>query len=397
MIEGQGRLLARPALAAGRAERPDGALRPAVRRDHRHRRPLRGLLALDDRPASTPTSSGSPARGRRSAATRSSRTTRSSRSPPTRRIPQALRALLGRVRAEALERAYPEVIVHAPVDHPVLDAFRQASGKVIDQEEYEGTTSMYHIPDVGRFLDGDPAGADAAGPPRRGPACPLELGLTVGDRRWLLHMATAELAGRARQAQPAAPDPLARGPGPAGDGPHRDRPRRRPRTASSRRPATAIDAARILFPVRPIWRSPLDSRDRLSRVLTQRGLAPSLRGACPRRVRILRAARSGGPGARTGRSETAASTSRITIPQVSFFCVEPLGDRGDLGHVLLVSAGVAFGGTASDPAHDRGRLAVGRPGRSAGRSWPRRRPSAASVRAINRSLADLPRRNWTEA
>ena len=74
-----------------------------------------------------------------------------------------MRALLGRVRAEALERAYPEVIVHAPADHPVLEAFRQASGKVIDQEEWEGTTSMYHIPDVGRFLDGDPAGADGAG------------------------------------------------------------------------------------------------------------------------------------------------------------------------------------------------------------------------------------------
>src|SRR5438477_160962 len=33
--------------------------------------------------------------------------------------PQALRALLGRIRAEALERAYPEVIAHAPADHPV--------------------------------------------------------------------------------------------------------------------------------------------------------------------------------------------------------------------------------------------------------------------------------------
>ena len=54
--------------------------------------------------------------------------------------PQALQALLGRVRAEALERAYPEVIVHAPVDHPVIEAFRAASGKVIDQEEYEGTS-----------------------------------------------------------------------------------------------------------------------------------------------------------------------------------------------------------------------------------------------------------------
>src|SRR3954454_13698512 len=44
--------------------------------------------------------------------------------------PQALRALLGRVRAEALERAYPEVHVHAPADHPALEVVRQASGRV---------------------------------------------------------------------------------------------------------------------------------------------------------------------------------------------------------------------------------------------------------------------------
>src|SRR3954470_9425578 len=54
--------------------------------------------------------------------------------------PQALRALPGRVRAEALERAYPEVIVHAPADHPVMEVFRQASGRVIDQDEWEGST-----------------------------------------------------------------------------------------------------------------------------------------------------------------------------------------------------------------------------------------------------------------
>jgi len=51
--------------------------------------------------------------------------------------PQALKALLGRVRAEALERAYPEVIVNAPIDHPVIEAFRNASGKVIDQDGRE--------------------------------------------------------------------------------------------------------------------------------------------------------------------------------------------------------------------------------------------------------------------
>src|SRR4051812_29387804 len=67
--------------------------------------------------------------------------------------PQALKALLGRVRAEALERAYPEVIVHAPIDHPALEAFRAAAGKIIDQDEYDGTASMYHIPSIDRFFE----------------------------------------------------------------------------------------------------------------------------------------------------------------------------------------------------------------------------------------------------
>ena len=112
--------------------------------------------------------------------------------------PQALKALLGRVRAEALERAYPQVIAHAPADHPVIEAFKLASGKLVDQEDWEGSTSMYHIPNLERFL--------AAALPelrRRGrwpPAMtqPIELGLTVGDRRWLLHVEGAEVASSSR-------------------------------------------------------------------------------------------------------------------------------------------------------------------------------------------------------
>ena len=102
---------------------------------------------------------------------RSSRTTRSSRSLTTRRIPRRCKALLGRVRAEALERAYPEVIVHAPVDHPVIDAFRGASGKVIDQEEYDGTASMYHIPNIDRFLEAILPELTRRAPWRRAAAC----------------------------------------------------------------------------------------------------------------------------------------------------------------------------------------------------------------------------------
>jgi predicted N-acetyltransferase YhbS len=171
--------------------------------------------------------------------------------------PQALRALLGRVRAEALERAYPEVIIHAPSDHPALDAFRQGTGRVIDQEEWEGTCSMYHIPDVGRFLN-----AILPELSRRavesGATLPLELGLTVGDRRWMVHVDKAKsrvepdkLSRRHLTLTPSAFVRLAMGHSGidvavADDG-----------VESST--STAIDATRILFPARPIWRSPLDS------------------------------------------------------------------------------------------------------------------------------------------
>jgi GNAT superfamily N-acetyltransferase len=170
--------------------------------------------------------------------------------------PQALRALLGRVRAEALERAYPEVVVHAPSDHPALDAFRQGTGRVIDQEELEGTASMYHIPDVGRFLTAilpelSRRAVDA------GATLPLELGLTVGDHRWLLHVARSrsriepdKLSRRHLTLSLGAFVRLAMGHSGidvavADDG-----------VESSA--STAIDAARILFPTRPLWRSPLD-------------------------------------------------------------------------------------------------------------------------------------------
>ena len=171
--------------------------------------------------------------------------------------PQALKALLGRVRAEALERAYPQVIVHAPLDHPVIDAIRQASGKVVDLEEADGSSSMYHIPSLERFL--------AAAMPElvaRAEAVAtqgaLELGLTVGDRRWLLHV-----EGEKSRVEP---DKLSR------------------RHLSLTAPAlvrllmgqtgidlaveadgvesstgTALETARILFPKQPVWRSPLDA------------------------------------------------------------------------------------------------------------------------------------------
>jgi predicted N-acetyltransferase YhbS len=170
--------------------------------------------------------------------------------------PQALKALLGRVRAEALERAYPEVIVHAPVDHPVMDIFR-ASGKVIDQEDYEGTSSMYHIPDTDRFLQSIlPELARRGG--QAGVPLPLELGLTVADRRWLLHIdgnrsriEPDKLSRRHLTLSPAALVRLGLG--------HTGIDRAAADEGFESSTHTALETARILFPISPIWRSPLDS------------------------------------------------------------------------------------------------------------------------------------------
>jgi predicted N-acetyltransferase YhbS len=171
--------------------------------------------------------------------------------------PQALKALLGRVRAEALERAYPQVLVHAPLDHPVIEAFRQASGKIIDQEEWEGSTSMYHIPNLEKFLAAAlPELASRAA--EAGMTQPIELGLTVGDRRWLLHVEGPrsrfepdKLSRRHLTLSQPALVRLLMG--------HTDIDRAVEEDGVESSTGTALDAARVLFPIRPIWRSPLDA------------------------------------------------------------------------------------------------------------------------------------------
>ena len=172
--------------------------------------------------------------------------------------PQALKALLGRVRAEALERAYPQVLVHAPLDHPVIEAFRQASGKIIDQEEWEGSTSMYHIPNLEKFLAAALPELAEPGDGRAGVAQPLELGLTVGDRRWMLHIEGEKsrfepdkLSRRHLTLSPPALVRLLMG--------HTDIDRAVEEDGVESSTGTALDAARVLFPLRPIWRSPLDA------------------------------------------------------------------------------------------------------------------------------------------
>ena len=171
--------------------------------------------------------------------------------------PQALRALLGRVRAEALERAYPEVTVYAPSDHPVIETVRTASGRIIDQDAYEGTVSMYHIPDLGRFLRcicrNWPAGR-----PSRGARFPWSWGSAEDDERWLIHIdgknSRVEPEKLSRRHLTLTPSALVRllmghtGIATASD-----------EDGFIASTSTALDAARILFPQTAIWRSPLDS------------------------------------------------------------------------------------------------------------------------------------------
>ena len=171
--------------------------------------------------------------------------------------PQAMRVLLGRVRAEALERAYPEVTVYAPSNHPVMDVVRTSTGRVIDQEAYDGTVSMYHIPDPGRFLE-----AILPELARRaidsGTALPLELGISVEDDRWLIHVDSKDcrvepekLSRRHLTLTPSALVRLVLG--------HNGVDAASEEEGFVASTSTAIDAARILFPQASIWRSPLDS------------------------------------------------------------------------------------------------------------------------------------------
>lgn len=171
--------------------------------------------------------------------------------------PQALKALLGRVRAEALERAYPQVIVHAPLDHPVIDAIRQASGKVIDSDETDGITSMYHIPSLERFLTLAMPELEARAAVATGTGS-IELGLTVGERRWLLHVEPGKsrvepdkLSRRHLTLSPPALVRLLMGQTDVDHSVVQD--------GVESSTGTALEAARILFPKQSVWRSPLDT------------------------------------------------------------------------------------------------------------------------------------------
>jgi len=171
--------------------------------------------------------------------------------------PQALRALLGRVRAEALERAYPQVTVHAPVGHPAIEAFQSASGRLFDQEATDGAYSMCHIPALGPFLNCilPELGRRALA---AGVTLPLEMGITTEDHRWLIH-----IEGKSSRVEPdklsrryltLTPPVLVRllmGHTSVDDAVAEE--------GFAASTATALDVARVLFPAQPIWRSPLDA------------------------------------------------------------------------------------------------------------------------------------------
>ncbi len=116
---------------------------------------------------------------------------------------------------------------------------------------------MYHIPDLGRFLNSIlPELARRAA--ESGCPLPLELGISLDDERWLIHVegknSRVEPEKLSRRHLTLSPSALVRllmghtGIAAAAD--------EEGFIAST---STALDAARILFPPQPIWRSPLDS------------------------------------------------------------------------------------------------------------------------------------------
>ena len=173
--------------------------------------------------------------------------------------PQALQALLGRVRAEALERAYPEVTVYAPSDHPVIDVIRASSGPdhrsgCVRRDgldvSHPRTSAGSSKPSCRNW----PAGRRVGGQP-----CRWSWGSAVGRRPLADPCRRPRFARRAGEAQPEAPDadPVRRWSGSAlGTTGVAAASEEEGFVAST---STALDAARILFPQEPIWRSPLDS------------------------------------------------------------------------------------------------------------------------------------------
>ncbi len=102
--------------------------------------------------------------------------------------PQALRALLGRVRAEALERAYPEVIVSAPERPSGHRRRSDGIGKDHRSGRLRGDGIDVPHPRSRRIPQRASSPNCHAGRSASGCALPLELGICVDDDRWLIHI-----------------------------------------------------------------------------------------------------------------------------------------------------------------------------------------------------------------
>ena len=172
--------------------------------------------------------------------------------------PFALQALLGRVRSEALERAYPHVTIHAPPGHPALEVVRDVGGKALDEEESEGEVSLYHIPSAQALLTAlMPDFLERLRHTKQ--SYPLNLGLTVGDQKLLIEFASAEsgtvelerVGRRHLTMSQSAFTRLVLG--------HTGLDAAMTVDGVTASTTTAVDLARILFPRFALWRSPLDS------------------------------------------------------------------------------------------------------------------------------------------
>ena len=186
-------------------------------------------------------------------------------------FPLALKALLGRVRAEALERASPVVALFAPENHPArrlavkeppVSSSRSGplSSSGFDPADPDETTAMVRVVDPFRLL------LDLLPELERRhladtPGDSLELGFQVEGRKALVKLGTGpgqariepdrvgrrrlhlSVSGFAQLVLGGVEDPAALI---ADD----------PTSACSGR--SALEAARRLFPPRPFWRGPLD-------------------------------------------------------------------------------------------------------------------------------------------
>lgn len=102
--------------------------------------------------------------------------------------PEAFKMLLGRIRAESLERAYPEILLDVAPDHPVISHLTDWPARASVISSLSSTIAPSHlmmkVSNIGLFLNQLAPELD-----RRARAAGVkagELGLTVGSNRWTL-------------------------------------------------------------------------------------------------------------------------------------------------------------------------------------------------------------------